>query len=395
MHSVSVYLRVRSLAVGMCALALLAVAGGRAEAAPPAHIGNFNFAVDQYFGPVFSVENYSDRAVETPSGSVVDRLGEFTNVTVHLFSGADPNPVYMLPLTFANDPTIAPANNQSGFRQTTADLSGITFNRAKLVLSFSRSGDVVVDELTNLSFSTDPATGLFVPVLDFPSKLIDHAVPNVVPTANAGQDRSIRIGNTIQVDGSGSADSDSGPQALQYAWTIVSKPAGSAVTNASIANAGAAQASLVPDVYGVYELALTVNDGAATSSDTVSVAVNATQTATGSAFYMHSGFQEKLDVSVTANNGVATAGSSLKYYYVRTRTDLQSTAITSITVQGNTATIAGNATMNGAAGYKFVAVVTGAATDAFGITITKPDGSQFYQNPSTPTAGGDLVVTVQ
>jgi hypothetical protein len=249
--------------------------------------------------------------------------------------------------------------------------------------------------LTNLSFATDPATGLFVPVLDFPSKLIDHTVANVAPTANAGADLTIRIVNAAQLDGSASSDSDSGPQPLTYGWTFVSRPAGSALTNAAITNAAASHASFVPDAPGVYELALTVSDGALSSSDNVKVTVNSTQTATGTASYLHSGFQEKLTLDITAENGALAAASSLQYYYARTRTDLSSTAITAFTVQGNTATVTGNATVNGVAGYRFVATVTGAASDNFGITITKPDGSQLYQYAGAPTTSGDLTVTTK
>jgi len=98
---------------------------------------------------------------------------------------------------------------------------------------------------------------------------------------------------------------------------------------------------------------------------------------------------------VLSENGVISATGSLKYQYVRTRTDLSSTQITSFVVSGQTATIAGDGTVNGVAGYHFVATVTGAASDAFGITITKPDGTQLYQYAGQTVTGGDLVVTVK
>src|SRR5262249_53335557 len=147
------------------------------------------------------------------------------------------------------------------------------------------AGDVIVDDLSNLAFATDPATGLFVPVADFPSKLIDHTVPNIAPTANAGPDFSIRIVNTAQLDGTGSSDSDSGPQPLSYGWTFVSRPPGSALTNSAITAANTARPSFVPDAPGVYELALTVSDGAVSNSDNVKVTVNSTLSATGAAYY--------------------------------------------------------------------------------------------------------------
>src|SRR6185503_7939378 len=90
---------------------------------------------------------------------------------------------------------------------------------------------------------------------------------NTPPVANAGADVVVVLGTPVMVDGSGSRDDDGGPQPLSYVWTFVSVPAGSAVGNGSLSGGSTSAASFVPDVGGVYVLALRVSDGVSTHSD--------------------------------------------------------------------------------------------------------------------------------
>jgi hypothetical protein len=123
-----------------------------------------------------------------------------------------------------------------------------------------------------------------------------------------------------------------------------------------------------------------------------SVAGPSTVSVTGGAYFMHDGYQEKIQVSVAASGGVVQSPSSLSYYYVKTRMNLVSTQILSVDVSGDTATITGIAAINGVAGYRFVAIVQNGAPDAFGITITRADGSLFYSISPRPVAAGDLII---
>ena len=84
----------------------------------------------------------------------------------------------------------------------------------------------------------------------------------------------------------------------------------------------------------------------------------------------------------------------LKYYYAKTRMNLVSTAITGVTVSGNTAIISGTGKVNGVNGYTFIATITDGAPDSFGITINKPDGSLYYSAPSKSVSGGDLKISL-
>jgi hypothetical protein len=112
---------------------------------------------------------------------------------------------------------------------------------------------------------------------------------------------------------------------------------------------------------------------------------------TGGAYFMHSGYQEKMSLNVETDAGVVQPGSWVNYYYVRTRMNLVSTGITSVVVSGNTASITGTAKVNNVAGYTFVLTVTDGSPDRFGITIYKPTGALHYTYSDFAT-GGDLII---
>lgn len=79
---------------------------------------------------------------------------------------------------------------------------------------------------------------------------------NGAPVANAGRDQAVSVGATVNLDGSASSDPD--VDALQFAWTLVSRPSGS---SASLTSSTSAIPRFVADVAGVYDITLTVSDG--------------------------------------------------------------------------------------------------------------------------------------
>lgn len=90
---------------------------------------------------------------------------------------------------------------------------------------------------------------------------------NRAPVANAGPDQSVAQGQLTVLNGSASSDPDG--TVLSYAWSFVSRPAGSA---AVLANANTSTPSFSTDVAGDYVLQLIVSDGdLASAPDTVTV----------------------------------------------------------------------------------------------------------------------------
>ena len=83
----------------------------------------------------------------------------------------------------------------------------------------------------------------------------DVAGPNRAPLANAGPDRVQKVGQPVDLDGSGSFDPDG--DRLHFQWEIISTPAGAA---AEIVNPQLQMASIVPDKEGIWVIRLLVSD---------------------------------------------------------------------------------------------------------------------------------------
>ena len=78
---------------------------------------------------------------------------------------------------------------------------------------------------------------------------------NAAPVANAGVAQNVVAGSTVTLDGSASSDANSDP--LTYAWTLTSKPAGSA---AALSSSTSVKPTFTADVAGTYVGTLTVSD---------------------------------------------------------------------------------------------------------------------------------------
>ena len=90
---------------------------------------------------------------------------------------------------------------------------------------------------------------------------VTGAAENGVPTADAGVDQSVTVGDTVLLDGGSSSDPDNDP--LTYNWTIEIRPLGS---SAAIGDPGSETTNFVPDVEGSYTVQLIVNDGQVNSN---------------------------------------------------------------------------------------------------------------------------------
>jgi hypothetical protein len=96
--------------------------------------------------------------------------------------------------------------------------------------------------------------------------LTDQSPPptNTPPTADAGENQTVRPGTTVHLDGSGSFDDNTPTNLLQYAWSFVSVPDGSTVT--TLTDANTMTPSFEPDISGDYVVELVVTDQGALSS---------------------------------------------------------------------------------------------------------------------------------
>lgn len=103
---------------------------------------------------------------------------------------------------------------------------------------------------------------------------------NSAPVANAGNDITASVLETVNLDGSGSSDADG--DTLTYLWSLANRPENS---SASIQAATEAMASLTPDVAGSYVVSLTVNDGSKDSQPDELIISVSEQTAVSPDFY--------------------------------------------------------------------------------------------------------------
>lgn len=107
-----------------------------------------------------------------------------------------------------------------------------------------------------------------------PSAVTVTVAPSNAPVANAGLDRNVLVGTQVRLNGVGSSDVNR--DALTYAWTLTTRPAGSA---AALTDATTALPTFVADVAGAYVATLVVSDGGLTSqADTVTITAGASAT---------------------------------------------------------------------------------------------------------------------
>ncbi|WP_265013614.1 PKD domain-containing protein, partial [Marinobacter halophilus] len=102
---------------------------------------------------------------------------------------------------------------------------------------------------------------------------LEGGTSNSAPVAEAGAPISVAKGEVVDLDGSGSVDTDGAPQPLTYAWEIAVVPEGSQITTNDLSSTDQATTSFMPDVGGVYVASLSVSDGELEDTDTVTITV--------------------------------------------------------------------------------------------------------------------------
>ena len=150
---------------------------------------------------------------------------------------------------------------------TQADLAAAGFSAGQILeIVAENAGTGSAAKLTSVGFWT----GTQVPAIEA------ALAANTAPTANAGPDQEVEVGEVVTLDGSGSFDVNGDP--LTYAWTLTSKPESSTAT---LTGATTVSPTFTADLAGEYVASLVVNDGTVNSApDTVKVtAANTAPTA--------------------------------------------------------------------------------------------------------------------
>ena len=160
-----------------------------------------------------------------------------------------------------------------------ADNDTLSFDWSLMTTPSGSSAVLDYPDSINPSFLLD-IPGNYVAQLIVNDGLADSAPDEVVittinsrPVADPGNDYAMLLGETIQLDGSSSSDADG--QDLNFSWSIISRPDGSA---AALSDTQSATPSFEPDLIGFYVFQLMVSDGDLDSEPvTVTLQVNAVE----------------------------------------------------------------------------------------------------------------------
>ncbi|MGH9241241.1 MAG: Calx-beta domain-containing protein, partial [Vicinamibacterales bacterium] len=227
--------------------------------------------------PASSAATLSNSTLVSPT-FVVDVPGVYVaQLLVH--DGTTMSPADTVTITTVNSPPTAVAGpDQSALagQPVTLDGSGssdvdndpLTFMWA-ITTRPAGSAAAIINASGPVALFTADVLGTYVAQLIVNDGLVSSAPDTVVidtrntpPAASAGPDQlGVALGGLVQLDGSGSADADGHP--LTFAWSLLSKPAGS---GASISVADAVAPTFVADVPGDYVAQLIVHDGLVASA---------------------------------------------------------------------------------------------------------------------------------
>ncbi|MBN1334619.1 MAG: hypothetical protein JXB39_01530 [Deltaproteobacteria bacterium] len=90
--------------------------------------------------------------------------------------------------------------------------------------------------------------------------IVEVTSDNMPPIADCGEDQSVEVGDRAALDGNGSYDPEG--VRLTYQWALTTVPDGSSLDTSDLYNAGGPEATVIPDVAGLYLVSLVVSDGA-------------------------------------------------------------------------------------------------------------------------------------
>lgn len=136
---------------------------------------------------------------------------------------------------------------------------------AQLSMSTSQNPSIIFDKVGAYKIGLVVSDGQLQSKKSFVA--VDVVRGNSAPLADAGAAQTIKLGNSVTLDGSKSTDPDN--DKLNYKWSVSSLPSGSKVTLKSTS----VNPVVRPDIAGSYVFNLKVSDGSLTSSDNVNITV--------------------------------------------------------------------------------------------------------------------------
>ena len=360
--------------------------------------GNASSDVDgnplTYSWAITSVPSGSSAALSNPNSIrptfVADKAGTYL-VQLIVDDGTSNSAASTMTVSTVNTPPIANAGpnrtvnagtlvHLDGSGSSDVDGSVISYRWALISRPAGSAAAVSSTTVDRPTFTADVA-GTYVAQLivrDSQSISVPSTVTistlNTAPIANAGVAQQVAAGATVQLDGTNSTDVN-GNQ-LNYAWSILSKPATSA---AALSDPTVANPSFVADKAGDYILQLIVNDSTAYSAPstvTVSTSLVAPIANAGSSQLVNIGSPAQLNGS----GSVDPNGDTLTYAWSILSTPAGSSAgLSSSTSQQLTITpdVAGD--------YQLQLVVSnGTLTSAPSETVISTVYAPPVANPGSP-----------
>ena len=244
----------------------------------------------------FRPEEYVDAILDPNEGATVGWIvsGEWLEYTVNIqnegtydldFRYASGNPNGGGPIYFEIDgskvgPDIPVASTGDWSNWVSKKVTGFNLPQGKHVLRLSATnGELNIGKIT-FTFS--------------------GVVPdNTRPVADAGQNQSFSISNTV-AELNASASSDADGDRLAYSWAQINGP-----SNLNFSNASAIKTNISNFQVGTYEIELTVDDGKLTATDRVIVTVTEADNNSPSVSITSpsngSSFEENQTIAITAN----------------------------------------------------------------------------------------------
>jgi hypothetical protein len=199
--------------------------------------------------------------------------------------------------------------------------SGPALASVTATVTSSQSGVAAVSGENTLTFSPVPANSLVTSSGTFELSVSPSVTVNLSDlqwtfqstaspvSANAGPNQTVAVDALVTLNGSGSTN-QSGIGTLSYSWAFTSIPAGS---KAVLSNSTAVMPTFTADVAGSYVVSLTVSNGRATSSASVTI------TTGNSAPVANAGPDQTVAVgSTVVLNGSGSSdvnGNTLKYVW--------------------------------------------------------------------------------